>query len=196
MSVSNTLNYSRFAQSCHFTTTTRNHLVFHSYSNFEIPSGALASWQVFISNTITHTCFGFSYALHSASSKFAKNAQLEIYGWKAHRWNLAKHLQDNNNKLGHVKKQQKNCFILLLIYSLWQEKFDLISFYTWQTVEDSSHSTKIALAVKKSRGASIKGVVKDWKKSTCCNLCLMNIFEMVINSSAYWTGLHVVWGKP
>ena len=107
MSVSNTFNYSRFAQSCHFTTTTRNHLVFHSYSNFEIPSGALASWQVFISNTITHTCFGFSYALHSASSKFAKNAQLEIYGWKAHRWNLAKHLQDNNDKLGHVKKQQK-----------------------------------------------------------------------------------------
>lgn len=46
--------------------------------------------------------------------------------------------------------------------NVWLDKFILIN--TWQTVKDSSHSTKIALAVKRSREASIKGLVKDYTK--------------------------------
>jgi len=61
---------------------------------------------------------------------------------------------DNNDKHYREIKKLINCFILLLTFLI----------ITWQTVKDSSHSTKIALAVKKSRGASIKGLVKDWKK--------------------------------
>ena len=59
-------------------------------------------------------------------------------------------------------KQQKTALFYLLPGFFWLDKFTLIN--TWQAVKDSSHSTKIALAVKNSRGASIKGVVKDWKK--------------------------------